>query len=94
MSWSSDCEEYRQEVQSMSDLIEVMLTRNEITFPYKYNIVIDDKDDVCNLFYGCMTPYFDSEKLIFYTYNEGLKQFEEHTVIMDDVTAFSITKVE
>ena len=62
--------------------------------PYKYNIVIDRSDGICNLYFGCMTPYFDSEKLIFYTYNEELKQFEENTIMMNDIIAFSLTKVE
>lgn len=61
---------------------------------YRYNIVVDHEDGYCNIVFGAMTPYFSSDKLTYYTYDESTRQYEQHIIDMKDVIAFSMTKIE
>ncbi|MBO7691064.1 MAG: hypothetical protein J6T10_00340 [Methanobrevibacter sp.] len=67
---------------------------NRSAFPYKYNIVIDKEDGTCNLYYNCLNPYFTNGELVFYNYKEESKSFTENRVDMNNVLAFSLTKIE
>ena len=60
----------------------------------KYNITVDHKDGVCNVIFGAMTPYFTNDTLVYYEYNVKNQMYEQHTISMDDVIAFSMLKVE
>ena len=60
----------------------------------KYNIIIDHEDGTCNLIHGAMTPYFSNDTLVYYQYDVFKKQYDQHIVQMDDVIAFSMTKVD
>lgn len=60
---------------------------------YRYNIVVDHEDGTCNLIFSAMTPYFSSDKLTYYTYDESTRQYDQHIIDMKDVVAFSMTKI-
>lgn len=59
---------------------------------YIYNVVVDHEDGTCNLIYGALAPYFSSDKLTYYIFDDSTAKYEQHIIDMKDVIAFSMTK--
>lgn len=59
---------------------------------YRYKITVYHEDGY-NLIFGAMEPYFVSDKLTYYTFDDSTWQCVRHVIDMKDIIAFSMTKV-